>query len=169
MFRRTALRLLILTLIGSAGLAVTTPANAALPAYSTAPKTAPTTSAAQKVITQIAVGHHVGFDRVVWTFAGTAQPGYNIRYVPRVFHDGSGAPVTLEGKAFLWVIIKPTSTAHPAPQQTITPRFPAIRQIKGAGDLEAVTSYGVGVSRKLGFRVFRLSAPSRLVLDVRTG
>ena len=52
-------------------------------------------------------------------------------------------------------------------QGTQTPRFPEIRQVKGVGDFEGVTSYGVGLASKKAFRVFTLTSPNRLVVDVR--
>ena len=49
----------------------------------------------------------------------------------------------------------------------LTPRCPNLRQVKLAGDFEGVVSFGLGLRRKTGFRVFRLTAPTRIVVDVR--
>jgi hypothetical protein len=49
---------------------------------------------------------------------------------------------------------------------TITPGCANLRQIKKAGDFEGVVSFGLGLRRKTGFRVFRLTAPARVVIDV---
>ena len=49
---------------------------------------------------------------------------------------------------------------------TLTPRCSNLRQVKKAGDFEGVVSYGLGLRRRTGFRVFRLSAPTRIVIDV---
>jgi hypothetical protein len=38
--------------------------------------------------------------------------------------------------------------------------------VKIAGDFEGVVSFGLGLRRKTGFRVFRLTAPTRIVIDV---
>jgi hypothetical protein len=43
---------------------------------------------------------------------------------------------------------------------------PVLRQLKLAGDFEGVVSFGLGLRGKHGFRVFRLSRPSRVVVDV---
>ena len=48
----------------------------------------------------------------------------------------------------------------------ITPRCPNLRQIKNAGDFEGYVTFGLGLRSKTGFRVFRLSGPSRIVIDV---
>jgi hypothetical protein len=47
-----------------------------------------------------------------------------------------------------------------------TPRCPNLRQIKLAGDFEGVVTFGLGLRRKTGFRVFRLTGPRRIVIDV---
>ena len=48
-----------------------------------------------------------------------------------------------------------------------TPLCPNLRQVKTAGDFEGVVTFGLGLRRKTGFRVFRLTAPTRIVIDVR--
>lgn len=133
--------------------------------FSTAPVSVAPTSTTQTVITGIRVGQHVGYDRVVFDLNGPI-PGYQVSYVSQVLHDGSGKLVPLSGTAFLRVVIRSTSTTVFAPQGTITPMFAELRQVKGAGDFEAVTSYGLGLATRAGFRVFTLSGPNRLVVDV---
>jgi hypothetical protein len=41
-----------------------------------------------------------------------------------------------------------------------------LRQVKGAGDFEGTVSFGLGLASTSGFRVFTLSGPDRLVVDV---
>jgi hypothetical protein len=48
---------------------------------------------------------------------------------------------------------------------TITPRLPMLRQLKPAGDFEAVLSFGVGLASRSGYRAFTLTGPARLVID----
>jgi hypothetical protein len=152
--------------VSAVGVVATAGPAAALPAFGTAPVTLP--SAGGSALTSVTVGRHdsEGFDRVVFTFAGRL-PGVNIaQYVAQVTRDGSGAPVPLLGSAFVQISMFPVSTG--SPQGTITPSgFLALKQVKGAGDFEAVSSYGVGQAAKRGFRVFTLTGPSRIVLDVR--
>ena len=47
-----------------------------------------------------------------------------------------------------------------------TPHCPNLRQMKTSGDFEGVVSFGLGLRRKTGFRVFRLAGPARIVVDV---
>jgi hypothetical protein len=55
---------------------------------------------------------------------------------------------------------------HPSVQRNLTPGFPALRQVTGAGEFEGVLTYGIGQAHKAGFRVFTLTGPDRLVVDV---
>ena len=46
------------------------------------------------------------------------------------------------------------------------PLCPNLRQVKLAGDFEGVVTFGLGLKAKTGFRVFRLTNPTRVVVDV---
>ena len=120
----------------------------------------------QVTIQSVTVGHHSAFDRVVITTAN-GLPSYTVRYVPELTNDPKGTPVSLLGTAFLEVTLRNTAwTTAPSPQPTITPGFPALKQLKGAGEFEAVAHYGIGQATKAGFRVFTLTGPNRLVIDL---
>jgi hypothetical protein len=47
-----------------------------------------------------------------------------------------------------------------------TPRCPNLRQIKLAGDFKGAVTFGLGLRRQTGFRVFRLTGPRRIVIHV---
>jgi LPXTG-motif cell wall-anchored protein len=143
---------------------------AALPAFGTAPLSLPGVGGVgpgrQVTITSVTVGHHSGFDRVVFT-SRNGRPSVTVKYVSQVTQDPSGKPVSLKGSAFLLVTLRNTTwQSAPSPQPTLTPGFPALRQLKGAGEFEAVASYGIGQASKAGFRVFALSDPNRVVIDL---
>src|SRR6266536_3716388 len=141
---------------GAAVLLLAAPALA-LPAFGTAPVSGGgPASGPQTIITSVTVGHHADYDRVVFTFNGPL-PHFDVSYVSQVRSDPADQPVPLLGSAFLAVVIRPTSTSVPAPQSTITPGFPMLKQVKGTGDFEAVTSYGIGAAHKSGFRAFTLT------------
>lgn len=159
---RTTSRLLVPAAAALLPLLGSVPAQAA--GFSTDPVQAAPAGTAQTVVSALAVGHHAGYDRLVLTFTGPL-PGYSVAYVPQVVHDGSGRPVTLPGSAFVAVTLRPTSTAVPAPQDRTSPHFPMLREVTGAGDFEAVTTYGVGLAGRSGMRVLTLGAPNRLVVD----
>ena len=139
-----------------------------LPPFSTAPRSAPGSPPMAEVF-GTAVGCHATFDRfVIRTRFGTAD--YAVRYVRRIVSDGSGRTVKLKGGKRLRVVMRDTR-AHTESGGVLipnvrTPLCPNLRQVKVAGDFEGVVTFGLGLRRKTGFRVFRLTAPSRVVIDV---
>ncbi len=84
----------------------------------------------------------------------------------------AGRPVPLRGRAVLRVVLhggqagdrSGASTVHTP--STLTPEFPTLRQVRPAGDFEGVVTYGLGLRDRVGFRLFGLSNPTRVVVDV---
>jgi hypothetical protein len=140
----------------------------ALPPFSITPKTSPG-SGAQAQLSGIETGCHATFDRFV-IHVSSGNPGYDVRYVSRIVADPSGNPVSLQGSKRIRVVIHParghTAAGANVLPATLTPLCPNLRQVKRAGDFEGVVSFGLGLARKTGFRVFRLSGPARIVVDV---
>ena len=139
-----------------------------LPPFSTAPKTS-AGSGGQAELFAVAAACHPTFDRFVIR-ARFATPGYDVRYVSKIVADGSGLPVSLLGTKRIRVVIR-RARAHTNAGANLTPRVVTplcsnLRQIKRAGDFEGVVSFGLGLRRKTGFRVFRLTGPTRIVVDV---
>jgi hypothetical protein len=140
----------------------------ALPPFNTAPKTS-TGSGGQAELFAIAAGCHATFDRFVIR-ARLAKPGYDARYVAHIVADGSGNPVHLLGTKRIRVVVREarghTSGGANLLPSVLTPLCSNLRQVKKSGDFEGVVSFGLGLRRKTGFRVFRLTAPTRIVIDV---
>jgi hypothetical protein len=141
----------------------------ALPPFTTAPKTSSAGSGRQAELFGAAAGCHSTFDRFVIR-ARLATPRYDVRYVRRIVADGSGETVSLLGTKRLRVII-PNARAHTQAggnllPHVITPGCSNLRQVKLAGDFEGVVTFGLGLRRRTGFRVFRLTGPTRVVVDV---
>jgi hypothetical protein len=140
----------------------------ALPRFTTAPKTA-AGGARQAEAYGLTAACHASFDRVVVRVrAGT--PGYDVRSVRRVVQDGSGRVVSLQGRRRIHLVLH-NARGHTAGGRTLlpavrTPLCPTLRQVKRSGDFEGVVSFGLGLRRRTGFRVFRLSGPARVVVDV---
>ena len=162
--RKRKLAATMVTLLSFFGLATVA---FGLPPFTTAPKSSPEGSGQAEVF-GIATGCHRTFDRlVVRTRSGT--PGYRVRYVRRVFEDATGRPVRLRGRKRLLVVIRNarghTEGGTNLLPQVRTPLCPNLRQLKNAGDFEGIVTLGLGLRRKAGFRVFRLSG--RIVVDIK--
>jgi len=129
-------------------------------------------------LTGVRVGHHPGFDRVVFEFA-SAVPGYTVRYVDLpIFADGSGEPVALPGAA---AAVEITFTPASGFDQNATPPAATYKGLNSvssdktvkitsavlAGDFEATLSWAVGLRDEVPFLVTKLSGPARLVVDFR--
>lgn len=157
-----------LTAVGLGVFLVVVSVAQALPAFTTAPKTAsPRGDAAE--LSNAAAGCHATFDRFVIR-ARFATPGYDVRYVPRIVADPSGRPVSLLGAQRIRIRLN-LAAGHDNRGRnllagTLTPRCPNLLQVKKAGDFEGTVSFGLGLAHMTGFRVFRLTNPTRVVVDV---
>jgi hypothetical protein len=121
-------------------------------------------------LVSVEVAERDGYDRVLFTFEGS-MPGYQVRYVPRV-DDAAGDRLALRGQAFVAVAFEPARAHDPDgeatfPTATLTPGYPALRQVRFAGDFEGQVSFGLGVADRGGFRVSELRNPTRVAIDVR--
>jgi hypothetical protein len=139
-----------------------------LPPFTTAPKTSPG-SGGQAEVFGVATGCRPTFDRFVIR-ARFGTPRYDVRYRKRIIEDGTGDPVPLLGTKRIRVLIH-NARGHTKGGTVLlpevrTPLCPNLRQIKLAGDFEGVVTFGLGLRRKTGFRVFRLTGPRRIVIDV---
>ena len=143
-------------------------AASGLPPFTTAPKHA-AGSGGQAELYRIDAACHANFDRFVIR-AQSGTPRYDVRYVNRIVSDGSGDPVSLQGSRRLRVLVH-NARAHtqggaPLLARVKTPLCSNLRQLKLAGDFEGVVTFGLGLRSRTGFRVFRLTAPTRVVIDV---
>jgi hypothetical protein len=121
-------------------------------------------------ITAVRVGHGVGYDRFVVQFSSPRVPHFTL--TPKssaVFWlDPSNQRVTLRGTAGLKLVLHPASgyRTYAGPSDFRT-TFPQLREARRIGDFEGYTSWGLGLHHQACKRVFGLSAPTRLVIDVR--
>jgi hypothetical protein len=137
---------------------------------------APTTAKSTSLIDRVAIGHHEGYDRVVFQFRDEGLPGYRVEYVePPLKEDGSGNPVDVAGNAFVVVRMEPASgfdlntgegeLVYKGPKRL--PGTGVVEEAVRTGDFEAVLSWAIGLDGKVPFRVTTASSPSRLIVDFR--
>jgi hypothetical protein len=131
------------------------------------------------LLERVAVGAHDGYDRVVFQFTNDL-PGYRVEYMqPPLKEDGSGAPVTLKGKAFLVVRMEPASgfdlntgegkLIYKGPKRidASASGTSVVEELVRTGDFEAVLTWAIGLSEKADFKVSTATSPARLIVDIR--
>lgn len=139
-----------------------------------APQTAPASPDAALTITDLRVGHHDDFDRVVYEFGGTGTPGWRTEVVSTATQQGSGKPLAVAGEGILQVLIDGSSMpfatgiepyAGPNPLEVEDPRI--VTEVRDAGVFEGTAQTVIGLAdREASYRVYTLSDPTRLVVDV---
>lgn len=123
--------------------------------------------------TTVSVGVYPDYDRVVFALEGEGVPGYSVRYADAAVEDGSGASLDVDGDAVLQVNI--TGTRYPDEGETyeggpgtFSPDgTEEVEQVRLLGTFEGRTQAFIGIDdANTPFRVFTLSEPARLVVDV---
>lgn len=124
-------------------------------------------------LTNIRVGRHATYDRIVLDFRGPAPSSWHAAWVRALVADPSGKRVVLPGRAFLSVTARPASArdvnghrTYLGPNSFRTPQLDNVRAVAITGDFERVLSIGVGARHRSWVHVFRLAAPNRLVVDI---
>lgn len=120
-------------------------------------------------LVDVRLGDHDGFDRVVLELSGTATPGWGVSWEDEAVADGSGDVVPLEGDRVL--TISASGTAMPEPGSFEVPArlgpAGALAEVQVNGWFEGYTQVFAGVEgAPRPFRVFTLTDPPRLVVDV---
>jgi hypothetical protein len=156
---RRALAALATLLVGASVLAA-----GALPAQA-APAPGP-------MLIGIRTGVHPTFDRIVLDYTG-GRPGVSHRFVDELIRDGSGEVEWLTGCAFAEVVMN-LAYAHdsdgnsslPQPHKFRTRNLTNVMAVSLTGDYEGYVTLGIGMRRQTWVKVFTLSGPDRVVIDV---
>ena len=125
------------------------------------------------VLSNIRVGTHEHFDRVVFEFVGKQMPGFKIEYVDKpVTTCGAGEAVAVSGQSVMVVQIRPAQAHDDEGNVTIgtrdmQPGLPVLKQTKLICDFEADVEWALGLSKRQPYRVLELNKPSRLVIDIK--
>jgi hypothetical protein len=136
------------------------------------PDTAEQSSGASVTVTDIRLGRHDGFDRVVFEVGGEGTPGWDVRYVDDAASQGSGDPVEVAGEAVLQVTI----TGAGYPYETGVEEYSGgplsasdtevVTEVVFDSTYEGTTVAFVGTAGRTPFRVYALENPARVVLEV---
>ena len=149
-----------------------------LPGAATAARSGPH-PAHTMLLTDVRIGSHDCVDRVEFAFRKTepGPPGFDVAYMPAdqaLVEDGSGAPITVDGTAYLVVRFEPAATADLSGDRLVRTytgprRLPAadakfVREIVKSGDFEAVLTWVIAVSEQRPFRT--TASDSGLVVEI---
>lgn len=133
-----------------------------------------TSSGGGLALTSIRVARQDGYDRVVYEFSGpaTSLPGWNVAYNATPTRDFSGLPVQLQGSATLEVSLRglanSSADSPPFSGQLLPTDTVLLREVLTTPAFEAQAQSFIGLDSQAPFRVFRLTGPTRVVVDVLT-
>ena len=130
------------------------------------------------LIADVRVGTHSGYDRVVFEFtqprdAPPGIPEYILQDAePPLARDPSGLPMEVPGDRYVHLVLlggtrydEDYTPSYDGPTE-FDPGFPALVALHEAGDFEATASWYLGLDQDPCLRVFTLSGPHRLVVDI---
>ena len=147
------------------------PPESSLP-FACVPSVTITASTDRAQITDVRVGTHDDYDRVTFEFA-SGIPQTVVRGVIGPFYaDPSGLPLDVAGTAFLEVSMNGGTKVTPdgaityAGPTNFEPDFDQLVQLVQGGDFEALSTWLLGLDGGNCYRVFTLTSPSRLVIDI---
>ena len=120
-------------------------------------------------VTDVRVGAQTGYDRFVAQFS-TAIPSYTVmRQATSAFTtDPKGERVTLGGTAGVLVTLKPIDWTSYAGPTDLKPGFTYLREARQVQNFEGTQQWGLGIQGTPCLRVFTLTSPLRLVVDVQS-
>ena len=133
------------------------------------------TTTSMTAVTDVRVGTHPGYDRVVFEFEGSRLPALRLdRVSPPFEKDPSGLPLAVEGSSFVRILLERASGeeyARPDGEPTYTgpsafsPGYPLLTSLVRAGDFEAQVAWIAGLTGPACYHVSVLRSPTRLVID----
>lgn len=128
-------------------------------------------------VTDVRLGAHDGFDRIVFQTAGEGRAGYRVGYTEDPRSAGSGAPVGVPGAATLGITLTGIALPGDAPPGATPWDGPERQRIAGSQVLvelvedtlfEGRYAFFAGLTGEQPFAVGRLDDPPRIVVDVLT-
>lgn len=129
---------------------------------------------ARLTLTDVRVGHHDGFDRVVLELAGEGEVGWSIALDQEPTSQGSGEPIETDGDHALTValhgmLLPPDAPDHhdrwergrePGPDPAV------VTEVVDDTIFEGIQQLVVGLEQPVELRVDRFTDPQRVVIDL---
>jgi hypothetical protein len=130
---------------------------------------------ADLVVTDVRVGVHDGFDRVVVELAGEGTAGWFTELGDVAFEDGSGAIVDVDGAAVLTLLLNAVAFPPELPDPDLRwdgDRVPApvgavvLREVVDSVVFEGQHQLFIGLTERVPYRIAQLDDPQRVVVDL---
>jgi len=123
-------------------------------------------------ITDVRVGTHDGYDRVVFEFEqGTPELTLD-RATPPFTQDASGLPLDVDGSSLLRLTMRGGSkqtdegtSSYDGPTD-LDPDLPVLVDLIEGGDFERQSTWYLGLTSEACVRILLLDDPARVVIDV---
>ena len=125
-------------------------------------------------ITDVRIGTHDRYDRVVLEFIAGLPEASLERAEPPFTHDASGEPIAVQGESFLRLIMRggtkqtdEGTSSYDGPTEFET-NHPALVHLVEGGDFEAQSTWYFGLAAESCVRVLTLTddGSARLVIDI---
>jgi len=146
-----------------------TPPGTPLPAFACADAAGGTTGVANTIAARVA--EQPGYDRFVLQM-DSIVPAYTVkRQATATFTQGaSGQTVQLSGSAGVLITVHSATGASTfsGPPYFVQADYQVLKEARQIQDFEGTVSWGLGLSRPVCMRVFTLSDPARLIVDLQT-
>ncbi len=140
----------------------------------TADDTGEGTGADVGTLTDIRIGAHDDLDRVVLEFDGPDVPGWHVGYVDEPIGDPSGILVDVAGTSALQVLVEPVgypedgANPYRGPQAVSVAGTVEVREAVLSSIFEGELQLFIGVDELRPFRVYGMTDPARVVIEVTT-
>lgn len=148
------------------------PSEDALPAFSCGFPVIGDGTAPRAQLTDVRVGTHDGYDRIVFEFEEGLPELEVARATPPLLADGSGMELDVDGASYLQITLRggtkqteSGASSYSGPRE-FTPGFDGLVELEEGGDFEAVSTWYAGLSGDACVRGFALDGPPRIVIDV---
>lgn len=155
------------------GTTVTTPTNTPvatrpLGSPDNVPKRQSPSAGAQLNVTNVRVGRHATFDRVVLDLEGEGTPGWFAEFNTDPRQDGSGFPVEFEGATSidLWVDGLEMPGQDYQPIGTKPGAGGVVTEVVAGGWFEGQSQFVIGLPGERPYSIQMIDNPQRLVVDI---
>ena len=126
-------------------------------------------TAARAIITDVRVGSHPGYDRLVIEFSGGLPTYKLVAQDPSTFvGPASGRPVAVAGTAGFHLFIYQMDIPPTYANGNLAPAYSVLKQVVVMGVFEGQADVAIGVGSTVCPIVSTLAGPNRLVIDFPT-